>query len=71
MKKLLFPILLLLFVIVAGCDSPEKNGVVELDGDLDLGDGVTLAERDVFHARSSVASRVPPSRVKDLARLAA
>ena len=32
MKKLLFPILLLLFIIVAGCDSPEKNGVVELDG---------------------------------------
>jgi hypothetical protein len=32
MKKLLFPILLLLFLIVAGCDSPEKNGVVELDG---------------------------------------
>ncbi len=32
MKKLLFPIFLLLFVIIAGCDSPEKNGVVELDG---------------------------------------
>lgn len=32
MKKLLFPIFLLLFIIVAGCDSPENNGVVELDG---------------------------------------
>ncbi len=29
--KLLIPILLLL-LIVAACDSPEKNGVVELDG---------------------------------------